>query len=233
MKGNLEMHRMGGASWLRASVMGADDGILSTGSLILGVAAADGGRGSLLIAGLAGLVAGAMSMAAGEYVSVSSQADTEQADLALERSELKLDEAGEQRELAAIYVGRGLDRALATEVADQLMVHNAVQAHARDELGMSEALRARPIQAAIASAGSFALGAVVPLLVTAVVPRTEVITFVSATSIICLAILGALASLTGGANVVRGTIRAIFWGVAVMTVTAGAGSLVGRIGREW
>ena len=168
-------------------------------------------------------------MAAGEYVSVHSQADTEQADLTLERNELKADNKGEHEELAAIYVGRGLEPALATEVSNQLMIHNALQAHARDELGISETLRARPNQAAIASAISFSVGAAVPLSVTAIVPRSDVITFVSATSLACLAILGALASRTGGANVVTGTIRATFWGALVMAVTAGVGALFGTI----
>ncbi len=163
-----ERHRTGKAGWLRAAVLGADDGILSTASLVLGVAAAHGSRGNLLIAGVAGLVAGAMSMAAGEYVSVHSQADTEQADLKLERRELRTDDKGERQELAAIYVGRGLDPALAKQVADQLMAHDALGAHAREELGISETLRARPIQAAIASAASFSVGAAVPLLVTAI-----------------------------------------------------------------
>jgi len=225
MMRNLEKHRTGKSGWLRAAVMGADDGILSTASLMLGVAAAHGSRGNLLLAGVAGLVAGAMSMAAGEYVSVHSQADTETADLALEKDELKTDSKGEHEELAAIYVGRGLEPALATEVANQLMAHNALQAHARDELGISESLRARPIQAAIASAISFSLGAAVPLLVTVMIPRSDVAVFVSATSLVCLAILGALASYTGGANLATGMIRATFWGALAMAVTAGVGSL--------
>lgn len=229
MRRNIEKHRTGKAGWLRAAVMGADDGILSTASVLLGVAAAHGSRDNLLIAGLAGLVAGAMSMAAGEYVSVHSQADTEQADLALERNELKTANKGEHEELAAIYVGRGLEPALATEVANQLMTHNALQAHARDELGISETLRARPIQAATASAISFSVGAAVPLLVTAIVPRSDVIPFVSATSLVCLATLGGWASRTGGANVATGTIRATFWGALAMAVTAGVGALFGTI----
>jgi vacuolar iron transporter family protein len=224
-----EGHRTGKAGWLRAAVLGADDGILSTGSLVLGVAAAHGSHGNLLTAGIAGLVAGAMSMAAGEYVSVHSQADTEQADLQLERKELKTDKEGERKELAAIYVGRGLEPALAEKVAEQLMSHDALGAHARDELGISETLKARPIQAAIASAASFSAGGAVPLLVTALAPETRVIPFVAVASLICLAGLGALAARTGGANVITGTIRVAFWGVLAMAVTAGAGALFGAV----
>ncbi len=224
-----ERHRTGKAGWLRAAVMGADDGILSTASLVLGVAAAHGSRANLLIAGVAGLVAGAMSMAAGEYVSVHSQADAEQADLKLERKELRTNDKGEHRELAAIYVGRGLDSALAKQVAEQLMAHDALGAHARDELGISETLRARPIQAAIASAASFSVGAAVPLLVTAVAPTASVIGFVSVASLLCLAGLGALAARAGGASVVRGTMRVAFWGALAMAVTAGVGALFGTI----
>jgi VIT1/CCC1 family predicted Fe2+/Mn2+ transporter len=227
MRRHLEKHRSGQSGWLRAAVLGADDGILSTASLVLGVAAAHGSRSNLLIAGIAGLVAGAMSMAAGEYVSVHSQADTEQADLALERHELKTDDKGEHEELAAIYVGRGLDPALAKQVAIQLMTHDALGAHARDELGITETLRARPIQAAVASAISFATGAAVPLLVTAVVPLPAVIAAVFATSLICLATLGALAAHTGGANMATGIIRATLWGMLAMAVTAGVGALFG------
>ncbi len=229
MRRHIEKHRTGKAGWLRAAVLGADDGILSTASLMLGVAAAHGSRGNLLIAGVAGLVAGAMSMAAGEFVSVHSQADTEQADLALERNELRTNNEGEHQELAAIYVGRGLEPAFAKQVAVQLMAHNALEAHARDELGITETLRARPIQAAIASAVSFSVGAAVPLFVTAMVPLPDVITFVSATSLICLAALGALAARTGGANVAIGTIRATFRGALAMAVTAGVGALFGTI----
>lgn len=224
-----ERHRTGKAGWLRAAVLGADDGILSTASLVLGVAAADGSRGNLLIAGVAGLVAGAMSMAAGEYVSVHSQADTEQADLKLERRELRTDDKGERQELAAIYVGRGLDPALAKQVADQLMAHDALGAHAREELGISETLRARPIQAAIASAASFSVGAAVPLLVTAIAPQASVIAFVSVASLVCLAGLGALAARAGGASVATGTMRVAFWGALAMAVTAGVGALFGTI----
>ena len=225
----LERHRTARVGWLRAAVLGADDGILSTASLILGVAAAHGGRGAVLIAGVAGLVAGAMSMAAGEYVSVQSQADTEQADLALERVELAKHNKAEHRELAAIYVGRGLDPALAKQVADQLMAHDALGAHARDELGISETLRARPLQAALASAASFAVGAAMPLLVCAIAPQAVLPVLVAATSLIFLAILGALAAQAGGASVLKGAIRVMFWGALAMAVTSGVGALFGTI----
>ncbi len=224
-----ERHRTGKSRWLRAAVLGANDGIISTASLILGIAAAHGGRGALLLTGVAGMVAGAMSMAAGEYVSVHSQADTEQADLALELAELRTDAEGEHLELAAIYVGRGLDPALAKQVAEQLMAHDALDAHARDELGITENLKAKPIQAAVASATSFAAGAAAPLLVTAIASPTNVIPLVSATSLICLAGMGALAARTGGANMLAGTIRATFWGALAMGVTAGVGSLFGSV----
>ena len=227
---NLERHRTGRVGWLRAAVLGADDGILSTASLILGVAAAHGGRGAVLVAGVAGLVAGAMSMAAGEYVSVRSQADTEQADLALERTELATDDKGEHRELAGIYVGRGLDPTLARQVADQLMAHDALGAHARDELGISETLKAKPMQAAFASAASFSAGAAMPLLVSAAAPQATLPAFVAATSLASLAILGALAARAGGASVTTGAIRVLFWGAIAMAVTAGAGALFGAIG---
>ena len=224
-----EQHRTGNAGWLRAAVLGADDGILSTASLILGVAAAHGSRGSLLIAGVAGLVAGAMSMAAGEYVSVHSQADAEQADLKLERTELATNDKGEHQELAAIYVGRGLTPALAKQVAAQLMAHDALDAHARDELGISQSLRARPIQAALASAASFALGASVPLAMTAVIPLAGVTPVIAVTSLVCLASLGGLAARAGGARIAAGTIRATFWGALAMAVTAGVGALFGTV----
>jgi VIT1/CCC1 family predicted Fe2+/Mn2+ transporter len=224
-----ERHRTGKAGWLRAAVLGANDGILSTASLVLGVAAAHGSHSGVLIAGVAGLVAGTMSMAAGEYVSVHSQADTEQADLKLERKELRTDDKGEHQELAAIYVGRGLDPALAKQVADQLMAHDALGAHVRDELGISETLRARPIQAALASATSFSIGAAMPLFVTAIVPQASVIVFVAATTMVCLAGLGALAARTGGASVATGAIRVAFWGALAMAVTAGVGALFGAI----
>jgi VIT1/CCC1 family predicted Fe2+/Mn2+ transporter len=230
MKGRQkERHRTGQMRWLRAAVLGANDGILSTASLVLGVAAAHGTRGNILIAGVAGLVAGAMAMAAGEYVSVHSQADTEQADLARERAELKADDKGEHNELAAIYVGRGLDPVLAKQVASQLMAHDAIGAHARDELGISETLRARPIQAALASAGSFALGAAMPLFVTALGPQGNLILLVSVTSIMLLALLGALAARAGGASMTVGAMRVTFWGTLAMGITAGVGVLFGTL----
>ena len=222
-----ERHRTGRIGWLRAAVLGANDGILSTSSLVLGVAAAHAAHKNVLIAGVAGLVAGAMSMAAGEYVSVHSQADTEQADLKLERAELKADDRGEHKELTAIYVARGLDPSLAKQVAKQLMVHDAIGAHARDELGISETLRARPIQAALTSAGSFAVGAVMPLLITAMAPATSLIPLVSGTSLVLLALLGGLAAHAGGAGVLMGAIRVMFWGALAMALTGGVGSLFG------
>ncbi len=220
-----EQHRTTRIGWLRAAVLGANDGIISTASLVLGVAAADGTHSSVLIAGVAGLVAGSMSMAAGEYVSVHSQADTERADLERERQELKADDKGEHKELAAIYVARGLDPSLAKQVAEQLMAHDALGAHARDELGISEALIARPIQAALASAGSFAVGAAMPLLVTTIVPEASLIYLVSGTSLVSLALLGGLAAHIGGASVSAGAIRVTFWGALAMGVTAGVGTL--------
>jgi vacuolar iron transporter family protein len=224
-----ERHRAGRIGWLRAAVLGANDGILSTSSLVLGVAAAHATHNSVLIAGMAGLVAGSMSMAAGEYVSVHSQADTEQAELERERAQLKADDKGEHKELTAIYVARGLDPLLAKQVADQLMVHDALGAHARDELGISETSRARPVQASLASAGSFAVGAAMPLLVTALAPATALIPLVSGTSLIFLALLGGLAARAGGAGVVMGAIRVTFWGALAMAVTAGVGSLFGTV----
>jgi len=224
-----EQHRTGRIGWLRAAVLGANDGILSTASLVLGVAAAHGTRSSVLVAGVAGLVAGAMSMAAGEYVSVHSQADTEQAELGRERAELKADDTGEHLELMAIYIGRGLDPALARQVADQLMDHDALGAHARDELGISETLSARPIQAAFASACSFAVGAAMPLLVTALTPEAGLIVLVPATSLLFLALLGGLAAGAGGAAVTMGAIRVTFWGALAMGVTAGVGALFRKV----
>jgi len=209
--------------------LGADDGILSTASILLGIAAAHGSRTSVLIAGIAALVAGAMSMAAGEYVSVHSQADTEEADLALERREHRVDVQGEHRELAAIYVARGLDPDLADRVAAQLMAHDALGAHARDEIGISETLRARPVQAALVSGASFATGALMPLAVAAIVPRAHVIVFVAAASLISLAVLGATASHAGGASKLTGAIRVTFWGALAMAVTAGAGALTAAL----
>jgi vacuolar iron transporter family protein len=224
-----EQHLAGHIGWLRAALLGANDGILSTASLVLGVAAAHGTRNSVLVAGVAGLVAGAMSMAAGEYVSVHSQADTEQADLERERAKLGADVKGEHEELAAIYVGRGLDPSLAKRVADQLMAHDAIGAHARDELGISESLRARPIQAALSSAGSFAVGAAMPLLVTAFAPEATLIIFVSVASLLFLALLGAFAARAGGAAVAPGAIRVTFWGALAMGMTAGVGALFGTV----
>src|SRR5450755_528656 len=226
---NKERHRTGRIGWLRAAVLGANDGILSTSSLLLGVAAAHATHSNVLVAGVAGLVAGAMSMAAGEYVSVHSQADTEEAELKVERAELEADGKGEHKELMAIYVARGLEPALAKRVAEQLMAHDALGAHARDELGISETLRARPIQAALASAGSFAAGARMPLLVTAITPAAMLIPLVSGTSLVFLALLGGLAARAGGAGVMVGAIRVTFWGALAMGLTAGVGALFGTI----
>ena len=222
-----ERHRTDRIGWLRAAVLGANDGIVSTASLLLGVAAANATHGSVLLSGIAGLVAGAMSMAAGEYVSVRSQADSETAALDLERAELKADNEGERRELTAIYVGRGLDPALATRVAEQLMAHDALGAHARDELGISGTLSARPVQAALTSAASFAVGAAMPLLIAAMCPMTALIPVVSGTSLIFLATLGGFAARVGGARVQTGALRVAFWGALAMALTAGAGALVG------
>ena len=222
-----ERHRTDRIGWLRAAVLGANDGIVSTASLLLGVAAADATHGSVLVAGVAGLVAGAMSMAAGEYVSVRSQADSETAALDLERAELKADDAGERRELTAIYVGRGLDPALARQVAEQLMAHDALGAHARDELGISDTLKARPVQAALTSAASFAVGAAMPLLTAAMVPTESLILLVTATSLVFLAVLGGVAARVGGANVVTGAMRVTLWGALAMGLTAAVGALFG------
>jgi VIT1/CCC1 family predicted Fe2+/Mn2+ transporter len=224
-----ERHRTERMGWLRAAVLGANDGIISTASLVLGIAAAHGSRSSVLVAGVAGLVAGAMAMAAGEYVSVHSQADTEQAELKRERAELKADNKGEHEELAAIYVARGLDASLAKQVADQLMAHDAVGAHARDELGITEMQRARPIQAALASAVSFAVGATMPLLTAALVPEARLAIVVPGTSLLFLALLGALAAGAGGASLAVGAIRVTFWGALAMGVTAGVGALFGTM----
>jgi len=222
-----EQHRTEQSGWLRATVLGANDGILSTASLVLGVAAAHGSHENVLIAGIAGLVAGAMSMAAGEYVSVHSQADTENADIAKERAELRTNEAGERNELAAIYVARGLEPTLARQVAEQLMAHDALGAHARDELGISETLKARPIQAALASAASFAVGAVLPLIVTVFTPEPGLLIAVAGTSLVFLALLGAFAARMGGAAIWPGTLRVTFWGALAMGITAGVGALFG------
>jgi vacuolar iron transporter family protein len=224
-----EQHRIGRIGWLRAAVLGANDGILSTASLMLGVATAHATHNNVLVAGVAGLVAGAMSMAAGEYVSVHSQADTEHAELELERKELKTDRGGEHKELAAIYVARGLEPALAKQVAKQLMAHDALGAHARDELGISETLSARPLQAALASAASFAVGAAMPLLVTVIAPESALIPLVSGTSLVFLALLGGLAARAGGAGVTVGAIRVTFWGALAMGMTAGVGALFGTV----
>jgi VIT1/CCC1 family predicted Fe2+/Mn2+ transporter len=210
-------------------VLGANDGILSTSSLVLGVAAAHGSHSNILIAGIAGLVAGSMSMAAGEYVSVHSQADTEEAELNLERTELKEDNKGEHRELEKIYVARGLEPSLAKQVAEQLMRHDALGAHARDELGISDTFRARPIQAALASAGSFGVGAAMPLMATALAPPGAAIPIVAGTSLVFLALLGGLAARAGGAGVTVGAIRVTFWGALAMVLTAGIGALVGTV----
>jgi VIT1/CCC1 family predicted Fe2+/Mn2+ transporter len=224
---NIEIHRTPRIGWLRAAVLGANDGIVSTASLVLGVAAADASSKNILIAGVAGLVAGAMSMAAGEYVSVSSQSDTEHADLDRERKELAADPKYEHEELTAIYVGRGLDAGLAAEVAAQLMKHDALGAHARDELGISEKLTARPIQAALSSGGAFSVGAVLPLLVVLLVPISALMWAVSVSSLLSLTLLGSLAARAGGAPVMTSTIRVTFWGALAMALTAGVGSLFG------
>ena len=224
-----ERHRIGSAGWLRAAVLGANDGILSTSSLLLGVAATHAAHGSVLVAGVAGLVAGAMSMAAGEYVSVKSQAESEKAELEREQAELKADDAGEHRELTAIYIARGVDPSLAKKVAEQLMAHDALGAHARDELGISETLRARPIQASLASAASFAIGAALPLVIAALVPGTYLIPTVAGASLAFLALLGALAARAGGAGVVIGAARVAFWGALAMALTTGIGTLFGTI----
>ena len=220
-----EQHRIGRTGWLRAAVLGANDGILSTASLLLGVATAHATHSNVLVAGVAGLVAGGMSMAAGEYVSVHSQADTEKAELELERKELKTDNRGEHKELAAIYVARGLEPALAKQVAAQLMAHDALGAHARDELGITKTLRARPIQAALTSAASFAIGAAMPLLVAALAPESDLIPLVAGTSLLFLALLGGLAARAGGAGVAAGAIRVTFWGALAIAVTAGVGAV--------
>ena len=222
-----EAHRTERIGWLRAAVLGANDGIVSTASLVLGVAAAHAGTASVLVAGTAGLVAGAMSMAAGEYVSVSSQADTERADLKREEKELASDPDAELAELAAIYVGRGLDPDLAQRVAAQLMAHDALGSHARDELGISEALRARPLQAALASAASFAVGAAAPLITVALSPETTLLPAVGGTSLVLLGVLGWLAAQVGGARLGAGAARVVFWGALAMAVTAGVGALFG------
>ncbi|MBL0151754.1 MAG: VIT family protein [Ideonella sp.] len=226
---HLERHRTHRIGWLRAAVLGANDGIVSTASLVVGVAAANPSHAQLMITGVAGLVAGAMSMAAGEYVSVHSQADTEQADLTRERAELAAQPEAERNELAAIYAARGLAPELAQQVAVQLMAHDALGAHARDELGLSEAMGAQPIQAALSSAASFAVGAALPLGVTALVTGPGLIAWVSGASIAFLAALGVLAARTGGAPVATGAWRVTFWGALAMAVTAGVGAWFGAV----
>ena len=224
---HLERHRTDRIGWLRATVLGANDGIVSTASLVVGVAAASASQNSILLTGIAGLAAGAMSMAAGEYVSVHSQADTEKADLSKERKELEVDPAAELRELTAIYVGRGLEPDLAGQVAEQLTAHDALGTHARDELGISETLTARPVQAAMASAASFAVGAVLPLAVTALAPQPSLMLWVSGMSLAFLALLGAVAARVGGAGMLTGAWRVTFWGALAMAITAGVGALFG------
>ncbi|MDX1537042.1 VIT family protein [Arsukibacterium sp.] len=222
-----EMHRSNRIGWLRAAVLGANDGIVSTASLIIGVAAASPSHASIMLAGVAGLVAGAMSMAAGEYVSVSSQADTEQADLELERQSLALNPQGEQNELAEIYQKRGVAPELAQMVAAQLMAHDALGAHARDEIGISATGKARPVQAALSSAATFTIGAALPLLVAWFLPGAYLIYAVALLSLCFLAVLGALAARTGGAPVTRGAARVTFWGALAMALTALVGSIFG------
>jgi VIT1/CCC1 family predicted Fe2+/Mn2+ transporter len=222
-----ETHKSERVGWLRAAVLGANDGIVSTASLVVGVAAANAARNDILIAGIAGLVAGALSMAAGEYVSVSSQADTERADLARERIELATQPEAEESELAAIYAGRGLEPALARTVAQQLMAHDALGAHARDELGLSDKFAARPLQAALASALTFAVGAALPIVAVVLAPAAGLIVLVSGTSLVCLVALGALAAHAGGASPWIGAWRVAFWGALAMGVTAAVGALFG------
>jgi VIT1/CCC1 family predicted Fe2+/Mn2+ transporter len=222
-------HRTSGIGLLRAAVLGANDGILSTSSLVLGVAAAHGTHRSILIAGIAGLVSGGMSMATSEYVSVHSQADTEEAELALERTKLKTDSIGERHALTAIYMARGLDSILANQVAQQLIAYDELGAYARDELGISEKFRTRPIQASMAAACSFAIGAMMPLLVTAIAPEARLIPFVSLSSLAVLALMGGLAAYAGGAKVIMGAIRVTFWGGLAMAMTSGIGWLVGAV----
>jgi len=224
-----EHHYSGRIGWLRASVLGANDGIVSTASLILGVAATQPAKDTILIAGVAGLVAGAMSMAAGEYVSVQSQADTEKADLDRERKELKTDKDGELRELTQIYVDRGLDVKLARQVAEQMTAHDALAAHARDELGLTDAAAARPIQAALASASSFAVGAALPLTAVLLCPKSLLVPVISGGSLVFLAGLGALAAKTGGAPVLKAALRVTFWGALAMGITALVGKFVGPV----
>ena len=224
---HIERHQSAHIGWLRAAVLGANDGLISTASLVVGVAAAGTGRSAVLLAGIAGLVAGSMSMAAGEYVSVSSQADTENADLERERGELTSNPDGEQAELTAIYVNRGLTQELASQVATQLMAKDAIGAHARDELGLSEVSAARPLQAALASAVSFSIGAILPVLVAAFAPLPKVTIVVAASTLVLLAVLGAIAAAVGGASRLRGAVRVAFWGVLALVVSGLVGRLFG------
>ena len=229
LRSHREGHLVSRIGWLRAAVLGANDGIVSTASLITGVAAASATQNSILIAGVAGLVAGAMSMAAGEYVSVSSQSDTEQADLAREREELSANPVSELDELANIYARRGVERTLARQVAEQLMAKDALGAHARDELGISQVTTARPVQAAITSAATFSAGAAMPLLMVVVTPARMLVVTVPLASLLFLALLGAIGARTGGANIWRATARVTFWGAFAMAVTAGIGKLLGTV----
>lgn len=224
LKHHLETHNTNRIGWLRAAVLGANDGIVSTASLMIGVAASSASPHSILVAGVAGLVGGALSMAAGEYISVSSQADAENADLRVERGELDSYPQHELKELANIYIKRGLEPTLATQVAEQLTAHNALEAHARDELGITHELRARPLQAAFASAAAFSIGAALPLVATILAPEQHIVVIVMASSLICLALLGAAAARAGGAPVVIGALRVVFWSALAMVATA----LVGR-----
>jgi VIT1/CCC1 family predicted Fe2+/Mn2+ transporter len=230
MRGHRERHRSANVGWLRAAVLGANDGILSTASLILGVAGSGSSRGAVLVAGLAGLVAGAMSMAAGEYVSVSSQADAEQADLDVERRELAANPAGEREELARIYRGRGVDRKVAREVAEELMEHDALAAHARDELGITSLAQPHPVQAAAASAASFASGAIFPVALAYFFNGPRLAPVLGVGCLLLLALLGGLAAREGGAPVTPGVVRVTFWGAVAMAITYGAGALFGASG---
>ena len=227
MMRHTEFHRTAHIRWLRAAVLGANDGLISTASLVVGVAAAGTGRTAILIAGVAGVVAGAMSMAAGEYVSVSSQADTERADIERERRELYTDDAGERRELTTIYVARGLTAELAAQVTDQLMAHDALGAHVRDELGITDMSAARPLQAALASAATFAVGAMLPVAVAAMAPLPMLSTLVTGSALALLAVLGALAARVGGATLWLGAVRVLFWGALAMAASAAVGRLFG------
>jgi VIT1/CCC1 family predicted Fe2+/Mn2+ transporter len=222
-----ELHRSGRIGWLRAAVLGANDGLISTSSLVVGVAAAEPGRAAILLAAVAGLVAGALSMAAGEYVSVSSQADTEQSDLAQERGELAASPEAERAELAGLYIARGVSRDLAIQVADQLMAQDALGAHARDELGIHETTRARPIQAAVASAASFAVGAAPPVVLAALLPAGILTRGTVGVTLGLLLVLGGVAARIGGASLTRGALRVAFWGAVAMACTAAVGHLVG------